>query len=95
MDGGPLREFGIRADDVIAGWLADSRAILVASRTQPVTVSRLDVATGQHTPVTTLAPGEMDGVTSVRGVTFAPDGDHYVFGYPRLLSELFVVDGLK
>jgi hypothetical protein len=37
----------------------------------------------------------MDGVTSLGGVTFAPDADHYIYGYPRLLSELFVVDGLK
>jgi Tol biopolymer transport system component len=95
LDGGPLREFGLRGDDVIAGWLADSRTILVASRTQPVSVSRLDIATGQRTAVTTLAPGEMDGVITVGGVTFAPDGDHYVFGYPRLLSELFVIEGLK
>ena len=95
MDGGPLREFGLRGDDAIAGWLADSRAILVAARTPPVNVSRLDLATGQRTLVTTLAPGEMDGVITIGGGAFAPDGDHYVFGYPRLLSELFVVDGLK
>ena len=95
MDGGPLREFGLRGDDAIAGWLADSRAILVAARTLPVNVFRLDLATGQRTLVTTLAPGEMDGVITIGGGSFAPDGDHYVFGYPRLLSELFVIDGLK
>ena len=26
---------------------------------------------------------------------FAPDGDHYVFNYFRVLSELYIVDGLK
>ena len=95
MDGGPLRDVGLQKDDAVAGWLADSRGILVWSRTQPVNVARLDLASGQRTPVATLAPGDMDGVTSIGGVIFAPDGDHYVYGYPRLLSELFVVDGLK
>lgn len=79
----------------MAGWLADSRGILVWSRTQPVNVARLDLASGQQTPVATLAPGDMDGVISIGGVTFTSDGDHYVYGYPRFLSELFVVDGLK
>jgi Tol biopolymer transport system component len=95
MDGGPLRDLGVHSDEGIGGWMADSRGILVWSRTQPVNVARLDLATGQRTPVTTLAPGDMDGVASIGGVTFASDGDHYVYGYPRLLSELFVVDGLR
>ncbi len=95
MDGGPLRDVGLHKDEGIAGWLADSRGILVWSRTQPVNVARLDLATGQRTPVATLAPGDMDGVISIGGVSFTPDGDHYVYGYPRFLSELFVVDGLK
>jgi Tol biopolymer transport system component len=95
MDGGPLRDLRLSGDDAVSGWLADSRAILIATRGQPVKVFRQDLATGQRTPFTTLAPGEMDGVITVSGATFAPDGDHYVFGYPRLLSELFVIDGLK
>ena len=95
IDGGPLRDVGLQKDDSVAGWLADSRGILVWSQTTPVKVVRLDLATGQRTPVVTLAPGDPDGVTSIRGVIFAPDGDHYVYGYPRLLSELFVVDGLR
>ena len=37
----------------------------------------------------------MDGVTSLNGLVFTPDGDHYVYRYPRMLSELFVVGGLK
>jgi hypothetical protein len=95
MDGAPLRDVGLHKDEGIAGWLANSRGILVWSRTQPVNVARLDLATGQRTPVATLAPGDMDGVTSIGGVVFTSDGDHYVYGYPRFLSELFVVDGLK
>ena len=95
MDGGALRDVGLNKDEGVAGWLADSRGILVWSRTQPVNVARLDLATGQRTPVTTLAPGDMDGVITLGGVSFTPDGDHYVYGYPRFLSELFVVDGLK
>jgi hypothetical protein len=95
MDGGPLRDVGLRSEERIAGWLADSRALLVWSRTKPIVVERLDITTAKRTPVTTLAPSEMDGVTALNGVVFTPDGDHYVYTYPRLLSELFVVSGLK
>jgi len=95
MDGGPLRDVGLRSEERVAGWLADSRALLVWSRTKPIVVERLDITTAKRTTVTTLAPSEMDGVTALNGVVFTPDGDHYVYTYPRLLSELFVVSGLK
>jgi WD40 repeat protein len=95
LDGGPLKNIGLTPPDSIVGWLADSRGLLVGTRTLPITVARIDIATGQRTPFETLAPSDPDGINFVGGVAFAPDGDHYIYGYGRLLCELFVIDGLK
>ena len=95
LDGGPLRDPGIQGDDAFAGWLADSRGILVRSQGLPIKVARLDITTGQRTPVATLTPGDASGITSLGNVAFAPDGDHYIYVFFRMISELFVVDGLK
>ena len=50
---------------------------------------------GARTPVGAVAPRDTAGVVSLGAVAFAPDGDHYVFNYFRVLSELYIVDGLK
>ncbi len=78
-----------------AGWLADSKAFLVRSSDSPVQIARVDVATAAQTPVATIAVSDPAGVVSLGGTAFAPDGDHYLFNYFRVLSELYIIDGLK
>ena len=95
MDGGPLKALDLTPDDVIAGWLSDSRGLLVRTQVLPFKVSRFDVVSGQRTPVGTIAPGDASGINHTGIILFAPDGDHYVYGYGRLLGDLFVIDGLK
>jgi hypothetical protein len=58
-------------------------------------VARIDVATGQSSPVATIAVSDPSGVVSLGATAFASDGDHYVFNYFRVLSELYIIDGLK
>ena len=78
-----------------AGWLADSKAFLVRSSDSPVQFVSVDVATAAQTPVATIAVSDPAGVVSLGGTAFAPDGDHYLFNYFRVLSELYIIDGLK
>jgi hypothetical protein len=60
-----------------------------------VKVYRLDVATGAKELWKELLPADAAGVTQVGTVVPTPDGRAYVYSYIRLLSEMYVVEGLK
>ena len=96
LDGGPLKTMAtLDRSEAFAGWLADSRAFLVRSAGTPVQIAQVDVQSGARTPVASIAISDPSGVVSLGAAVFAPDGDHYVFNYFRVLSELYIVDGLK
>lgn len=96
LDGGPAKALpAATASDALAGWTADSRSLLVRTGLSPVQIARIDIESGARTPVGAVAPRDTAGVVSLGAVAFAPDGDHYVFNYFRVLSELYIVDGLK
>ena len=42
-----------------------------------------------------LLPADPAGVERISNVLVAPDGKSYVYCYARLLSDLFVVEGLR
>ena len=58
-------------------------------------ISWVDVQSGAPSPVATITVSDPSGVVSLGNTVFAPDGDHYVFNYFRVLSELYIIDGLK
>jgi eukaryotic-like serine/threonine-protein kinase len=96
LDGGPPKPLpAVGPNTTVAGWLGDSRSFLIRSADSRVQISRVDVQTGASTPVATLGASDPAGVVSMGAVAFAADGDHYVFNYFRVLSELFLIDGLK
>ena len=76
-------------------WSADGRGLLVAHRDGlPWIVERLDLASGQRTPAATIRAHEPAGLRlSVFGIS--RDAKYYVHTYARLLSDLYVVEGLK
>jgi len=51
--------------------------------------------TGQRTLWKQLMPPDPAGVEYVGPILPTPDGKAYVYGYRRMLSDLYVVDGLK
>jgi len=61
----------------------------------PAEVMRLDLKTGRREPWLRLAPGDRSGVLAVNPVLLTPDGRGYVYGYRRVLSELYAVTGLR
>ncbi len=61
----------------------------------PAKVYRLDLVTGQRKPWRELMPPDPAGVEYVGPVLPTPDGKAYVYGYRRLLSDLYLVEGLK
>ena len=61
----------------------------------PARVFRLDLATGARAPVRSLMPSDAAGVIRISPVILAPDLKSYAYSYRRILSDLYVVEGLK
>lgn len=58
-------------------------------------VSLLDLQTGSGTTWQTFRPPDAAGVVGVAYPRIAAEEQHYLFGYVRDLSDLFLVDHLK
>ena len=96
VDGGAPRPVPyLKAGEVVVQWSSDGLALLVAHRDGlPWIVERLDLASGRRTPVVTIRAHEPAGLRlSVFGIS--RDAKYYVHTYARLLSDLYVVEGLK
>jgi eukaryotic-like serine/threonine-protein kinase len=61
----------------------------------PARVDRLDVRTGQRTLWKQLMPSDPAGVETIGPILMTPDAKTCVFGYHRMLADLYLVEGLK
>jgi serine/threonine protein kinase len=61
----------------------------------PARVDRLDVHTGQRTLWKQLMPSDPAGVETIGPILMTPDAKTCVFGYHRMLADLYLVEGLK
>jgi len=73
----------------------DGKSILARTREVPSHVIRVDLATGRRQPWKQIMPPDPAGVADIPNVLFSADGKAYVYSVGRLLSDLYVVDGLK
>ena len=97
VDGGePQPVHGSQPGDLPLRWAKGGNALLVGQRGETsCPVSRLDLQTGARTPWKTVGPSDVAGVVGVACPRIADDEEHYVFGYIRNLSDLFLVENLK
>jgi serine/threonine protein kinase/Tol biopolymer transport system component len=90
----PLR--GSQPGDLPLRWAKDGSALFVGSRGETsCPVSRLDIQTGVRTPWKTFSVSDLAGVVGSACPLISADEAHYVFGYTRNLSDLFLVEHLK
>ena len=61
----------------------------------PNAVQRLDLATGRVEPWKELTLEDRAGIVRISPVQVAADGRSWAYGYVRVLSNLYVVEGLK
>jgi serine/threonine protein kinase/Tol biopolymer transport system component len=96
-DGGePQLIRGSQPGELAIGWANDGQSIFVGTRGDTTcAVSRLDTSTGARTPPKSYGPTDVAGVVAVSCPNFAADEVHYVLGYTRSLSDLFLVEHLK
>jgi serine/threonine protein kinase len=97
VDGGEPRPIsGVAEGDVPIQWTADGRSLYVRRWDEmPARVFRLDLGTGRRELWKQIMPADRTGVIDIRGILPTPDGRAYAYSYLRILSELYVVEGLK
>ena len=96
-DGGnPQSVRGSQPSDNPLQWMKDGKTLLVGQRGETsCPVWRVNLQTGARTQWKTVSPTDIAGVTGVSCPRLAADEQHYVFGYIRDLSDLFLVEHLK
>jgi len=97
IDGGePQPVQGSQSGDIPMRWDKDGKELVLGSRGETACqVVRLDLQTGARTPWKAFSPADIAGVNGVSCPRLAADEQHYVFGYVRNLSDLFLVEHLK
>jgi len=82
-------------DERSTGFSADGKSLLLRNRTVPVKVTRVDLVSGKRELWKEIVPADPAGVQSIPVVKFSADGKSYAYSTGRILSDLYVVDGLK
>jgi len=94
--GEPTPITGIVGEEQPVGWLGNTRSLLVFDRGKlPGRVFRLDLETGKRELWRELVPLDAAGIDLLSPPALTPDGKAYVYSYNRILSDLFLVDGVK
>jgi eukaryotic-like serine/threonine-protein kinase len=97
LDGGqPQLIPGSGPGDLPLHWENDDQILLVGNRGETSCPTlRLDLKTGTRTPWRAFSPVDTAGVVASSCPLMSADEQHYIFGYTRSLSDLFLVEHLK
>jgi len=97
LEGGnpqPL-DVALEPDDYVIDWEKDGKSLLVMKPGTPAKVVRVYRGSSKVEDVKTFAASDPAGVVTIAGVRFSADRKSYAYDYFRILSDLYVVDGLK
>lgn len=93
-DGQPQPLTGLAADENPLAWTLDGRGMFVSSfRNMTQRVFRLDLATGRREAWKETSPS--DTGLRLSQLVMSPDGRSYVHNYSLLLSDLYLVEGVR
>jgi Tol biopolymer transport system component len=81
-------------DDVILDWEPDGKSLLVSGQSIPLNVDRVFLNSDRRARVRVLSPSDAAGIVTATDVRFSADRNSYAYSYYRVLSDLYVVDGL-
>ena len=97
LDGGEPKAFPTKLEenDAIIRFDADGKGMLVSQRGVPAKVFRVSLDTGSREEIREITPPDPAGVQVVTAIHFSADSKSYAYSYFRILSDLWVVDGLK
>jgi serine/threonine protein kinase len=93
--GAPRPVPGIHTDESILSVSHDGRSVLVGVLgTYSTDVTRVDLASGRRELFKTIGPSDPAG-TMLIGVVFTPDGKYYAYSFFNVLSQMYLVEGLR
>ena len=97
LDGSGARTIpGFNSGEEPITWSSDGHSLYVYQPGElPARVFRLDVKTGQRTLWKQLMPSDPAGVENIGPILMTPDAKTCVFGYHRMLADLYLAEGLK
>ena len=97
VDGGEKRVVpGSLEGERPVSWSADGGSLWLYRRGEiPAKIYKLDIATGRREAWKTINPPDSAGVYSIIEFRMTPSGNAYAYSYSRLLSQLYLVRGLK
>jgi serine/threonine protein kinase len=94
--GDPKQIPGINQGELPITFSADGRGLYIYQPGElPARVYRLDLQTGQRALWKELMPYDPAGVENIGPILMTPDAKTCVFGYHRMLADLYLVEGLK
>ncbi|HYM09404.1 MAG TPA: protein kinase [Bryobacterales bacterium] len=97
VEGGEPRPISGAGEDTIPiQWTPDGRALFIYTLGElPARIERLDLATGRRELVRQITPPDPAGIHLIGPVAITPDGKSCVYTYRRILSDLFLIEGLR
>jgi dipeptidyl aminopeptidase/acylaminoacyl peptidase len=96
VDGGEIRPIpGVRPNDFVIRFDASGTGLFLATRGLPLHIDRLDLPSGKRAPWKQIVLADPTGVQSIGNVQLTPDGKCYCYSFRRILSRLYVVEGLR
>ena len=96
IDGGMARQLpGVSPGDVPSRWSADGRLLYLFRHSNPAPIYRLDLASGKKESWKEVGPSDPAGVTGIAHFQVTPDGRAYAYNDVRVLSDLYLVEGVK
>jgi eukaryotic-like serine/threonine-protein kinase len=99
LDGSGIRLIpGLASNFYVSGWSPDGGAVYALSsqgRARTAKVYRVNTVTGKMDLWKTFGGDAAAGVDQVSGPYFSNDGTAYAYVYSRVLSQAYVVTGLK
>jgi hypothetical protein len=94
--GEPLPAPGVEPAEAAISWTSDGVHLFVFTpREVPARIYKVNVENGNRTPWLELGPPDAAGVSAIDWMWITPDGSSYVYSYKRLLSALYLVDGIR
>src|SRR5581483_8952724 len=86
----------VAAGELPIRWSTDPEWIFVANPALiPTKVYKLNIITGKKDLWMSVSPQDRTGLDSTSSLRITPDGKYYAYSYERLLSDLYVISGLK
>jgi DNA-binding winged helix-turn-helix (wHTH) protein/WD40 repeat protein len=93
--GAPLPLPGMEKEYWPIQWSADGKTLYVRHGRSSAQIYRVNVSTGERSFWKEIVPADPAGLLSIDKVDMTRDGRQIVYGYARITSDLYVVDGLR